>query len=107
MAKGRSFSDETRELWQLLKDYARQETVDPLRGLGWYLGFGMGAAIAMAIGAGLLLLGLLRLLQAEGGRYLDARGDSGIAPYFLVVLVSALLTVLLVRRIPKQFGDRT
>ncbi len=106
MAQGRSFASEIRELWELLKAYARQETVDPLRGLGWYLAYGIGAAVATAIGASLLLLGVLRLLQAEGGRYLDARGDSSVAPYFAVVLLAALMAVVLVRRIPKQFGDR-
>ena len=28
------------ELWSLTKDYARQETVDPLKGVGRYFGYG-------------------------------------------------------------------
>lgn len=106
MAQHRSFASDIRELWELLKDYARQETIDPLKGLGRYLAYGIGAAIATAIGAGLLLLGVLRLIQSEGGRFLDGRGDSSVAPYFAVVLLAALLAFLLASRIPKRFGDR-
>ena len=101
----KTFGETIAELWELLKAYAKQETIDPLKGLGVYLAIGLGAALSTALGVGLLLLGLLRLLQAESHGWVDASGRSSVAPYLLLFLVSVLLIYLLARRIPKQFGD--
>ncbi len=103
----KTFGETIAELWELLKAYAKQETIDPLKGLGLYLAIGLGAALSTALGVGLLLLGLLRLLQSEAHDWVDASGKSSVAPYLLVFLVSVLLIDLLARRIPKQFGDHT
>ncbi len=48
-----------------VKAYAKQETVGPLKGAGRWLGFGAGAAFAMGLGLVIVLLGVLRLIQAE------------------------------------------
>ena len=53
------------ETVQMVKDYARQETLGPLRGWARYLGFGMGGAVALGIGLVVVALGVLRLLQTE------------------------------------------
>ena len=29
------------DLWQLVRDYAKQETIDPLKSIGRFLGFGL------------------------------------------------------------------
>lgn len=103
----KTFGETIAELWELLKAYAKQETIDPLKGLGIYLAIGVGAALSTALGVGLLLLGLLRLIQAESHEWVDATGRSSIWPYLLVFLASVLLIYLLARRIPKQFGDNS
>ena len=53
------------DLVDLLKTYARQETVDPLKGLGRFVGFGAGASLCWGIAGTLLTLGVLRVLQIE------------------------------------------
>jgi hypothetical protein len=95
-----------RELWELVRAYALQELVDPLRGLHKYVGIGLGAAVLCSTGGALLLLGILRAVQTEGHRTFDARGDSSFLPYLVVFLLCVLGIAVLVSRINRQFGDR-
>lgn len=101
-----SFSQTIRELWELLRAYARQETVEPLRNLGAYLGFGLAAATVTSLGLGLLLLGGLRLMQAEAPRWVDATARSSFIPYLVVTVLCVLLIGLLASRIRREFGAR-
>lgn len=48
---------------ELVRDYAKQETLGPLRGAGRWLAFGLLAAFFMSVGIVILLLGILRLTQ--------------------------------------------
>lgn len=48
---------------ELVRDYAKQETLGPLRGAGRWLAFGLMAAFFMSVGIIILLLGVLRLTQ--------------------------------------------
>ena len=41
----KSMPEVATELWALTKDYARQETVEPLKGVGRYLGYGAAGAL--------------------------------------------------------------
>ena len=84
--KDKSLPGEAQELWQLVVGYAKQETLDPVRNLGRFLGFGMGGALLGSLGAVLLLLGGLRLLQTETGSAFD--GNLTLIPYLLVLVVS-------------------
>ena len=54
-------------MWELTVAYAKQETVDPLKGLGRFLGYGVSGSLVFGFGALLLLLSLLRALQTETG----------------------------------------
>jgi len=80
------------ELWELLKAYARQETVDPLKGLGRFLGFGIAGALLVGLGGLFLALSLLRLLQ----RFEVFTGTWSWAPYFIVLLALVLAIALIV-----------
>lgn len=71
------------ELWTLAVDYAKQETIDPLKGLGRYLGFGIAAAATIGIGTVLLAIGALRALQTETGTTFT--GNLSWAPYGIVL----------------------
>ncbi len=90
------------ELWELSTAYAKQETIDPLKGLGRFLGYGVGGAILFALGSILLLLAGLRALQTETGTTFT--GNLSWVPYMVIVVVAGLLIGLVVRRIVKRKG---
>jgi uncharacterized membrane protein YedE/YeeE len=89
------------ELWEMLVSYAKQETVDPLKGLGRFVAFGLGAALVGSTGIILLTLGLLRLLQTHTDDHLS--GNWNWVPYLAALVLLGLLIALAVRRIkPKE-----
>ena len=90
------------ELWELTVAYAKQETVDPLKGLGRYLGYGVSGSLVFAFGSVLLLLSLLRALQTETGDAFD--GNFTWVPYVIVVLTAVLLVGLVMWRVVKRKG---
>jgi hypothetical protein len=59
----RGAASQIAELKSLIVGYAKQETIDPLKTLGRYLGFGLAGSISIGLGLSLLLLALLRGLQ--------------------------------------------
>jgi len=88
------------ELWELSTAYARQETVDPLRGLAQFLQFGVSGALMLGLGSVLLLLGLLRFLQTQTGTAFT--GNLSWVPYLIVLFVAATLIGLTTWRIVKR-----
>jgi hypothetical protein len=91
------------ELWELSTAYAKQETLDPLKGLGHFFQYGVSGVLLLALGSVLLLLGLLRFLQTETGTALT--GNLSWIPYLVVILVAAALTALVVWRLVKRKGS--
>lgn len=71
------------ELWDLVKAYLRQETVDPLKGIGRYVAFGVLGAFLVGIGAVELAVGGLRILQSETDTTFT--GNLTWAPYAIVL----------------------
>ena len=63
---GRLWSQGT-DAFQLVVDYVKQETLEPLKGLGRFVLFGVAGSVALAAGFVILAVGLLRLLQGETG----------------------------------------
>ena len=90
------------ELWELSLAYAKQETIDPLKGLGRYLGYGVGGSLVFGLGSVLLLLSALRALQTETGTMFT--GSLSYVPYVIVALAAVLLTALVVWRVVKRKG---
>jgi len=78
------------ESWRLTIAYAKQETLEPLRGIGRLLIAGIIAAVAVSIGFVLWLLAVLRILQTETGS--SFKGELSFLPY-LITLVIALLVL--------------
>jgi hypothetical protein len=88
------------ELFELTKSYARQETVDPLKGVGRYLAYGVSGALALGIGVVLLMLAGLRALQTETGSTFT--GNWSWLPYLIVLVVASALIALAISRIKQK-----
>jgi len=73
------------DAFQLTVDYLKQETIEPLKGLGRFLYMGIAGSFCLAFGILLVLLGVLRLLQTETGSALQ--GDWSWVPYAVVVVL--------------------
>jgi hypothetical protein len=78
------------DVWDLLVAYAKQETVEPLRGLQRWVAAGAGGSLLIASGVSLLLLACLRALQTETGSTFT--GNWSWVPY-LITLVGAALVI--------------
>ncbi len=101
--------DHVADLRELVVGYAKQETVDPLKTLGRYMGYGAGGALVIGIGCSLLLLGLLRGLQTieifneptepYGGTW-------SFVPYVATAIVAVGMIGLAVWGISRNSGDR-
>ncbi len=81
-------------------EYAKQETIRPLKGAGRWLAFGLMAAGLIGFGICLLLLGLLRLLQTMTGTAFS--GSWSFAPYAIVFVVSLCLIFLTLSRVNRR-----
>lgn len=99
---GRSKRDDASvgEVVDFVKAYAKQETLDPLKGAGRWLAYGAAAALSMGLGLMLVLLGLLRLVQTEVDRL--ARGSLSWAAYFVTLIVTLALLVVTLLRVKKS-----
>ena len=88
------------ELWEMTVSYAKQETVEPLKGLGRFIAFGAAAAILGGIGIIMLTLAGLRGLQDHNDGRLD--GSWNWVPYLVaLVLLGALIGLAVTRIKPK------
>ena len=88
------------DLVDLVKNYARQETVDPLKGAGRWVGLGLLGSILLMIGGVALTLALLRALQEETGSTFT--GNLSWAPYAITLLALMVTIALLALRINKK-----
>ena len=88
--------DTVRELRTLVVEYAKQETVEPLKGLGKYFGFSFGGALLLGLGYMFISIGMLRLLQGwgPGDRGHRFNGTMSWAPYAIVAVASVVIAGL-------------
>jgi hypothetical protein len=91
--------DEGQQAIALIIDYVKQETLDPVKGLGRYVVFGVVGAVALSIGLAVLTVGLLRLLQGETGSTFT--GNLSWVPYVICIVVVVLIAYLAVRAISR------
>ncbi len=83
------FLSDVSDLWQLVVAYFKQETIEPIKGLGRFVGWGLAGSLAVGLGGVMLVLGLLRLLQT-----FDAfDGNLSFFPYLLTLAVAAGVTL--------------
>ncbi len=88
------------DLIETLKAYARQELVGPLKGAGQWIAFGVAGAFVLGLGLLYLVLGLLRLIQAEWSR--SSTGSLSWLAYLLVFVATMALLALTLSRIKKS-----
>jgi hypothetical protein len=93
-----------RDIGQLVVGYVKQETIEPVRGLGRFLGFGAAGVVVGGIGLFLLVLGGLRLLQEETGSAF--RGHLSFLPYVIALVVCGAVAGLAVRAGTRTTDDR-
>ena len=87
------------ELTHLVVAYAKQETLDPIRGAGRWLAYGFTAILFLILGVSMLALGTLRLLQFE--IFAGSTTWSWI-PYLIVMTLCVLVVALAMSRINKE-----
>jgi uncharacterized BrkB/YihY/UPF0761 family membrane protein len=81
-----------RELKQLTVDYAKQETLDPLKGLLRYAAYGLLGALLLGIGLTIWVVAMLRVLQEETGSAFT--GHLSWAPYALTLVATVVIAAL-------------
>jgi len=92
------------DAFQLTVDYLKQETIQPLQGLGRFLYMGIAGSFFLAGGLLLVLIGILRLLQTETGTALT--GDWSWVPYAVVVILGVLIIGIAAWRITAGPGQQ-
>lgn len=85
----------------MVKEYARQETLGPLRGWARYVGFGVGGAFALGVGLVIVAVGILRLLQTETTAF------SGPNTSLLSYLITLAACVVIIAAAGWQISRRT
>jgi len=93
------------ELWDLVRAYAKQETVEPLKGLGRFIAFGLAGSVTIGVGLVLLAVGGLRALQTETGS--TFHGNWSWLPYLIVLVGCASLAGIAISRTGKRKARTT
>lgn len=91
------------ELVELVRAYAKQETIGELRGTGRWLAWGAVGGISILLGLLFTLIGVLRLLQST---VFDGSTAFSWIPYFIVLGLALVLIVFSQTRIRKPFLNR-
>ena len=90
-AKARNPTGDARELVDLVITYAKQETLEPLKGLGKNALKGLGGAVLLGIGGIFCSVAALRAMQTETDWFDD---NLTWVPYFLTVVILVLLSAI-------------
>lgn len=89
--------DRVSDIVESVKQYARQETVEPIRGAARWVAVGTVASLSLGIAMLYLALGILRLSQDLGGGALD--GSWSFVHYVITGIVLAGVAGLAASRI--------
>lgn len=76
------------EIVDLVVAYARQETIEPLRGAGRWILWGVVSMCFLSLGVVMLTLGLLRAVQDLGDNA-AFQGAWSFAPYLICTMLAA------------------
>ena len=95
-----STSDHGSDIVDSVKQYARQETLEPMKGAARWVAVGSIAALSLGISIVFLTMAVLRLSQDLGGTVLD--GSWSFVHYFITLAVVAVLVALSFSRISQR-----
>jgi hypothetical protein len=89
------------ETYELVRDYAKQETLDPLRGAGRWLGVGLIAGFLMSLGIVIVLVGVLRLSQdlLLHTWFVDQADGLSFVPYLFTLIVGIAVSAIVWSRV--------
>lgn len=91
--------DRDGELFDLVVAYARQETVEPLRGAGRWVAVGLASMGFISVGMVLVSLGLLRAVQDVGGTAFV--GAWSFVPYVFGVIFASVVVVVAISQVKR------
>jgi cytochrome b subunit of formate dehydrogenase len=83
-----------------VKQYARQETLEPIKGAIRWVAAGSVAALCLGLALVFAALGVLRLSQDLGGTVLD--GSWSFLHYLITLCVVAVLVVVIFSRVSRR-----
>ena len=90
--KAKNPTGDARELVDLVIAYAKQETLEPLKGLGKNAALGLGGAVLLGVGGVFCSIGALRAMQSETDFF--ERHNLSYLPYFFTVVILVLLSLM-------------
>ena len=88
------------DLVDSVKQYARQETLEPIKGAIRWVAVGSVAALCLGLALVSAALGVLRLSQDLGGTVLD--GSWSFLHYLITLCVVAVLVVVTFSRVSRR-----
>lgn len=88
------------DLVDSVKTYAKQETIDPIRGAARWVLVGTVASISLGLALVFFALAVLRFSQDVGGEVLD--GSWSFVHYLITLIVVSLFVALSVSRIQQK-----
>jgi uncharacterized membrane protein YidH (DUF202 family) len=91
-AKAQNPAGDAKELVDLVIAYAKQETLEPLKGLGKKAALGIGGAVLLGVGGIFCSVAALRAMQTETDFF--ERHNLSYLPYILTVLILVVLSVV-------------
>lgn len=95
-----STTDQVTDVFESVKAYARQETIEPLKGAGRWLAAGTAAAMCLGLAMVFGSLGVLRLSQDLGGTALD--GSWSFLHYFITLVITGIFVAITFSRISRR-----
>jgi len=90
---------ESQEVVTLVVAYIKQETLEPVKGLGRYIVFGVAGSVALSIGLAVLAVGFLRLLQGETGSTFT--GNLSWIPYVICAVLVVGIAAIAVKAVSR------
>ena len=91
-AKAKNPTGDAKELVDLVIAYAKQETLEPLKGLGKKAALGLGGAVLLGVGGIFVSIGALRAMQTETDWFEEH--NVSYLPYICTVVILLFLSLI-------------